>query len=53
MRLSRGVRELAIARIREMHPDVSEDELRVRLTARLYGRETAKRLFGTVPDDAR
>lgn len=53
MKLSRGVRELAIAGIREMHPDVSEDELRVRLTVRLYGREAAKRLFGTVPDDAR
>lgn len=53
MRLSRGVCELAIAGIREMHPDVSEDELRVRLTVRLYGREAAKRLFGTVPDDAR
>lgn len=53
MRLSRGVRELAIAGIREMHPDVSEDELRVRLTVRLYGREAATRLFGTVPDDAR
>ncbi len=53
MRLSRGVRELAIAGIREMHPDVSEEELRVRLTVRLYGREVAKRLFGTVPVDAR
>ncbi len=53
MRLSRGVRELAIAGIRETHPQVTDDELRVRLTARLYGREAAKRLFGTVPDDAR
>jgi hypothetical protein len=53
MRLSRGVRKLAIAGIREMHPEVSDEELRVRLTVRLYGREAAKRLFGTVPDDAR
>lgn len=53
MRLSRGVRELAIAGIREMHPEVNEEELRVRLTVRLYGREVAKRLFGTVPEDAR
>jgi hypothetical protein len=53
MRLSRGVRELAIAGIREVHPDVSDDELRVRLTVRLYGPEVAKRLFGAVPDDAR
>lgn len=35
MRLSRGVRELAIAGIRETHPDVGEEELRVRLTVRL------------------
>jgi len=53
MRLSRGVRELAIAGIRQMHPNASEDELRVRLTVRLYGSEVAKRLFGAVPDDAR
>jgi len=53
MRLSKGVRELAIAGIRDTHPEVSEEELRVRLTVRLYGREAAKRLFGTVPDDAR
>ena len=53
MRLSRGVRELAIAGIREMHPGVSEAELRVRLTVRLYGRDAAKRLFGAVPEDAR
>ena len=53
MRLSRGVRELALAGIREMHPGATEEELRVRLTVRLYGREAALRLFGTVPDDAR
>jgi hypothetical protein len=53
MRLSRGVRELALAGIREMHPEATEEELRIRLTVRLYGREAALRLFGTVPDDAR
>lgn len=53
MRLSLGVRELALAGIRESHPEATEDELRVRLTVRLYGREVAQRLFGTVPDDAR
>ena len=46
------MRELAIAGIREMHPEVSEEELRVRLTVRLYGRAVAVRLFGAVPDDA-
>lgn len=53
MRLSRGVRELAIAGIREAHPEADEEELRVRLTVRLYGRRTAERLFGNVPKDAR
>jgi hypothetical protein len=53
MRLSRGVRALAIAGIREDHPGIDEDELRVRLTVRLYGRAVAERLFGTVPADAR
>jgi hypothetical protein len=53
MRLSEGVRELAIAGIRERHPGIGDDELRVRLTVRLYGRAVAARLFGTVPADAR
>jgi hypothetical protein len=53
MRLSRGVRELALAGIRESHPEATEEELRIRLTVRLYGREAALRLFGAVPDDAR
>ncbi len=52
MRLSRAVRELAIASIRNKHPHADEQELRVRLTVRLYGRACAKKLFGLVPDDA-
>lgn len=50
--LTRMVRELAEAGIRQRHPDASEAEVRVRLTARIYGRETARRLFQHVPDDA-
>ena len=53
MKLSRAVRELALAGIREMFPEASEQELRVRLTVRLYGRAAAVRLFGSVPADAR
>ena len=53
MSLSSMVRELAAAGIRQRHPDASEDEVRVRLTARLYGRAVAQRLFGDVPADAR
>lgn len=52
MRLSAAVRELAIASIRNKHPHADAQELRVRLTVRLYGRACAKKLFGIVPDDA-
>jgi hypothetical protein len=47
------VRDLALADIRQRHPEISEEEARVRMAVRLYGRPTALRLFGSVPDDAR
>lgn len=53
MSLSRGVRALAEAGIRERCPGASDEEVRVRLTVRLYGRAAAEKLFGAVPDDAR
>ena len=53
MSLSAMVRELAIAGIRQRHPDAAEEEVRVRLTVRLYGRAAAERLFDAVPEDAR
>lgn len=53
MRLSRGVRALAVAGIRNLFPSADEQELKVRLTVRLYGRDAAERLFGSVPADAR
>jgi hypothetical protein len=52
LRLNRAVRELALAGIRDRHPEAGDAELRVRLTVRLYGRAAAQRLFATVPDDA-
>jgi hypothetical protein len=52
MALSRMTRELAMAGLRSRHPTASAAELDVRLAARLYGRETALRLFGTIPEDA-
>jgi anti-sigma factor RsiW len=52
MRLSRGVREMALAGLRLRHPQADEQELRVRLTVRLYGRAAGVRLFGSVPDNA-
>lgn len=51
MRLSQAVRELAIAGIRQRHSAADKQEVRVRLTVRLYGRACAQKLFGTVPDD--
>jgi hypothetical protein len=51
--LTRAVRELALAGIRARFPSADEEEVRVRLTVRLYGSEIARRLFGTVPHDAR
>lgn len=50
--LSAAVRALAEEGIRERHPHAAEDEVRVRLAVRLYGREVARSLFAQVPDDA-
>ncbi len=52
--LSAGVRRLAEAGIRQRHPEATADEVRVRLTVRLYGRGAGRRLFGAgaVPSDA-
>jgi hypothetical protein len=51
--LSRLIRQLALSGIRLRHPSASDEELKVRLAVRLYGREIAKRLFGVIPRDAR
>jgi hypothetical protein len=50
--LTRMTRQLALAGIRQRHPGASEEEVRARLICRLYGREVAERLCGTVPADA-
>jgi hypothetical protein len=50
--LSVSVRTLALAGLRQRHPGASEEELRRRLTVRLYGREAGFRLHGSIPDDA-
>lgn len=52
MRLCRATRSLAEQGVRNRHPDAGDDEVRVRLTVRLYGRAATIRLFGAVPDDA-
>ena len=53
VQLSAGVRAMAEAGLRHRHPGASEEELRCRLVALLYGRDLAARLFVTVPEDAR
>jgi hypothetical protein len=50
--LSSAVRELALAGLRQRHPQADEQELRRRLAVRLYGREVGVRLYGSIPDDA-
>ena len=50
--LTRMTRQLALAGILQRHPGASAEEVRVRLIARLYGREVAERLCGTIPSDA-
>lgn len=53
--LTMAVRRLAETGIRQQHPNASDEEVRVRLAVRIYGREVASRLFGAeaVPEDAR
>lgn len=52
MRLSMGVRELALAGIRQRFPGASEAaDLRVRLAVRLYGRATVARAFRDIQPD--
>jgi hypothetical protein len=47
--LTRAVRWMAEAGIRQRFPTADETEVRVRLAERLYGREVARRLFGEHP----
>ena len=49
--LSRATRELAIAGIKQAHPDRThaDDELREKLAERLYGAEVARRVFAGRP----
>jgi len=50
--LTRMVRGLAVAGIRDRHPNATDDEVRVRLAVRLYGRDAARRMFEAIPLDA-
>ena len=46
--LSSSVRRLAVASIRERHPDASAREVNARLAERLYGVDARLRLFPDV-----
>jgi hypothetical protein len=46
-------REMAAAGIRRESPGASNEELRLRVAVRLYGRETVERILGSVPEGAR
>ena len=47
--LTRTVRQLALARIRQEHPEADARELRLRLAALRFDRETMIRAFGWDP----
>jgi len=51
--LTKNVRALILAGIVAQFPNATDDELRARLTVRLYGSVFATTIFGTVPADAR
>jgi hypothetical protein len=44
--LMRATRELAAARIRNEHPDLSPREVQVRVAALIYGRDLVRRATG-------
>ena len=49
--LNATVRRLAIAGLRERHPDADEDEIRRRLADLLLGKELAAQVYGPLPPD--
>lgn len=49
-RLTAMVRQLAIAGIRERHPDATEAQVRIELARRLYGDAVAERLSPRLRD---
>lgn len=45
VRLTRAVRQLALADLKQRHPDATPQRLRALLAERLYGKEVAERVF--------
>ena len=48
--LTFAVQDLAMAGLRQLHPDASDDELRLRLAARRLGEETVRKIWGWPAD---
>lgn len=50
--LTFAVQDLAMAGLREVHPNASDDELRLRLATRRLGDELVRRIWGWPPDQS-
>ncbi|MEN4013115.1 MAG: hypothetical protein ROW48_13850 [Bellilinea sp.] len=48
--LNQSARLLALAGLRSQHPQAGESELRRRLAGLLLGEETARKVYGELPD---
>lgn len=46
------MRTFVRAGLAHFHPNANDDELRIRMAVRLYGRAAAERIFKNVPADA-
>lgn len=49
--VDRGVRRLALARLRNLHPSATERELIIRHVAQVHGAAVARRLYPDAPGD--
>lgn len=49
--LTLAVQDLAMAGLRQVYPNASDDELRLRLAARRLGEETVRRIWGWPADE--
>ena len=49
--LNAAVRAMALAGLRQRHPNASEAELRRRLAGLLLGEELAERAYGPIPEE--
>ena len=50
--LNRTARQLALAGLRQRHPNASEKELRHRLAILILGEELATQVYGAVPEQS-